>query len=316
VNLVNAFTSSEWKPAADVARPWVKFRNDESSSGAIWHVPAPNDPPRLSLIIPTADADRGGYFASLLEQIEAQDFHDFEMIAVKGDLRQGRAINVGAALAQGKYLMTLDDDSSLPDSHTFSRMVAAMEAHPDIGMAGGNNTVPEWATPFVKRVMCQVPRRSWEPVDEITDSDLAEHPCLIIRADVFREVGGENELLPRGLDPYLRQEFRKTGYRVCLVPGVIYHHLPPDTWAKLIRQFYRNGCQAAYVNKYYPQWVIETPSNHGSFTQRVPLWKRIFRYPLKMLASLLRGHVLWFACQCSYACGFIVVCLKNLGRRQ
>jgi len=311
VNLVNAFTSAEWKQADDVARPWVKFRNDESSSGAIWYVPAPNDPPRLSLIIPTMDADRGGYFAGLLEQVETQDFHDFELIVVKGDPRQGRAINIGAALARGEYLLTLDDDSSLPDPHTFTKLVAAMDGHTDIGMAGGNNTAPDWATPFVKRVMRQIPRRSWQPVKEITDSDLAEHPCLIMRAELFRKVGGENELIPRGLDPYLRHCFREAGSRICLIPDVIYHHLPPDTWKKLLTQFYRNGSQAAYANIYSPEWVIETPAQHGEFAGRVPLWRRAFRFPWRMAVGLLQGKWVWVICEACYACGFVTGWLQE-----
>ena len=67
------------------------------------------------------------------------------------------AIDTAAALAAGEYLLTLDDDSSLPDTDALHTLVAAMDAHPDIGMAGGSNTVPAWATPFVQRVMRQVP---------------------------------------------------------------------------------------------------------------------------------------------------------------
>ena len=79
----------------------------------------------LSVVIPTSDAHRGGYFRDLLVQIGRQDFRDFEVIAVRGDPRQGRAINVGAELARGKYLLTLDDDTALPDPATFSKLVWA-----------------------------------------------------------------------------------------------------------------------------------------------------------------------------------------------
>ena len=88
--------------------------------------------------------------------------------------RQLPTLDAAAALAKGEYLLTLDDDSSLPDRATLGRLVAAMDAHPDIGMAGGSNTVPAWATPFVKRVMRQVPRRTWAPGSDIGDSDLGQ----------------------------------------------------------------------------------------------------------------------------------------------
>lgn len=300
------FDAAEWKSVGGVKRPWVRFANAGVSDGVIWHVSAEAGSPRISLIIPTADADRGGYFRMLMRQLTTQSLQDFELLVIKGDKRQGRAINIGAELASGEYLLTVDDDSSLPDSDTLSKLVEAMDAHSDIGMAGGNNTVPEWATPFVKRVMRQIPRRSWEPVREIVDSDLAEHPCLIMRADLFRRVGGENEQIPRGLDPYLRKVFRDAGSRVVILPGIIYHHLPPETWKKLLTQFYRNGRQAAYANIHSPEWVIETPSEHGVFTEKVPLWRRVLRFPLRMLGSLFAGKWVWVICEASYACGFVV----------
>jgi len=310
------FDIAEWKPSSGVQRPWVRFCNEELSSGVIWHIPVEGgDEPRISLIIPTADADRGGYFRELMRQLTTQGYQNFELLVIKGDKRQGRGINIGAELARGEYFLTVDDDSSLPDNDTLQKLFDAMEEHPDIGMAGGNNTVPDWATPFVKRVMRQVPRRSWEPVTEIVDSDLAEHPCLIMRAELFRQVGGENEQIPRGLDPYLRKVFRETGSRVVILPGIIYHHLPPETWKKLLTQFYRNGRQAAYANIHSPEWVIETPSEHGEFTERVPLWRRVFRFPLRMLGSLLEGKWLWVICETCYAWGFLMGWLQEKVKR-
>lgn len=304
------FAKAEWF-SPELNRDWVRYRNDDNPMGVCWHVPSEDGSPSLSVIVPTADADRGGYFAQLLHALSLQDFQDFELWVLKGDRRQGRAINICAALAKGRYILTLDDDSSLPDRSALSKMIAAMEQHADIGMAGGNNTVPESASPFVQRVMRQVPRRSWEPVSHIVDSDLAEHPCLMIRADIFRQVGGENEMIPRGLDPYLRQAFREAGVRVVVLPDVIYHHLPPTSWPSLLGQMYRNGVQAAYANIHFPEWVIETPATHGDFTLRVPLWKRVLRFPWNMFKSLFLGKWVWVLCEASYAWGFLRGWLKE-----
>ncbi|NIO49827.1 MAG: glycosyltransferase [Candidatus Aminicenantes bacterium] len=304
-NLVVSFQSAIWRPVADVDRSFVRYRSDEASPGKFWRHSSDNSPLNLSVVIPTSDAYRGGYFPKLLSQIGRQDFSGFEVILVRGDPRQGRAINIGVALAQGKYLLTLDDDTSLPDPETFSKLAAVMEEHPIIGIAGGNNIIPSDANPFLRRVMKEIPRRSWLPVKEITDSDLAEHPCMIMRTEEIKAVGGENELIPRGLDPYLRAEFRKLGKRVVVVPGVIYNHLPPDTLDKLIQQFYRNGYQAAYTNRYFPQWAIETPAGHGSFKSYIPLSMRLLRFPFRLLRSLFTGKLLWFMCEASYAFGFV-----------
>lgn len=305
------FQSGQWLPADRVKRPFVKHTNPKVSPGEFWHYLPDNIQPEISIIIPTFDAYRGGYFLKLLGQISRQNFLQLEIIVVRADPRQGRAINIGAALAKGKYLLTLDDDTALPDPETFSKLVAVMEKHPEIGMAGGNNVIPEDASPFVRTVMKQIPRRSWKPVQKIIDSDLAEHPCLIMRTEEFKKVGGENELIPRGLDPYLREEFRKLGKRVVVIPGVIYHHLPPDSLAKLWRQFYRNGRHAAYTNRNYAQWVIETPSKHGSFKTHKSFLLRLLRFPVRLLHSFLTGRFIWFLCEVAYALGFVYELFSN-----
>lgn len=297
--------SALWRPTQKVGRSFVTHRHAEAPPGWVWQEGPAGGPVRLTVVIPTVDAQRGGYFLQLLRQISAQRMQDYELIVVRGDFRQGRAINVGAELARGRYLLILDDDTSLPDPETFNKLISVMEAQPEIGMAGGNNVVPAQASPFIRRAMTQLPRRSWVPVETVTDSDLAEHPCLILRTVEFKAVGGENELIPRGLDPYLRQAFREAGKRVVVVPGVIYHHLPPDSWRKLLGQYFRNGRQAAFVNRYYPQWVIETPSEHGAFVLQQPFWQRVTRYATSLARSLWARQGVWLLCQFWYAAGFV-----------
>ena len=262
--------------------------------------------PKVSIIIPTSDGYRNGLFPALLSQLSEQSFQDFETIIVKGDPRQGRAINTGADIARARYLLTLDDDTSLASADAIEKLYHVLEAHGSIGMAGGINVIPPGATPFVRRVMREVPRRFTPPVNEITDSDLAEHPLLIMRKDVFKGVGGENELIPRGLDPYLRKEFRRAGCRVVVVPGVHYSHLPPNTLPLLITQFYRNGRLAGFCNKFYPQWVFETPHTHGrEFMVQRSFSYRAARYLVNMVKRACKGHLIYLTVSLAYAVGFI-----------
>ncbi len=265
-----------------------------------------NDVPEISAIIPTLDGFRDGYFPSLLQQLCEQTFQNFETIIISGDPRQGRAINTGAANARGRFLLTLDDDTRLMSNQVIELLFNVMQRDSSIGMAGGINIVPQDASAFIQKVMREIPRRLTPEVKEITDSDLAEHPLLLIRKDVFLKVGGENELIPRGLDPYLRSEFRKFRYRIVVVPQAFYSHLPPPTLSKLIRQFYRNGRQAAFLNKYYPQWVIETPDVHvEKFIEKRPLLFRAVRFFLNLLKRALRGHLIYLTALHAYAIGFI-----------
>jgi glycosyltransferase involved in cell wall biosynthesis len=305
-DIKSQFKKAHWKPAAFIERPFVKHINPDQSPGKVWKYTVSSTPIKVSIIIPTLDADRDGKFLNLITQIDQQKFNSFEVIILAGDPRQGRAINIGAAIAEGDYIITLDDDTLLPDPDAFKNLVNVLEQYPDIGIAGGNNIIPQSASSFVQRVMKEIPRRSWNPVKKITDSDLAEHPLMIMRKKTFYEVGGENEIIIRGVDPYLRLQFRNAGYRVVVIPGVIYSHLPPDTILKLIKQFYRNGKNAAFCNKFYPQWVIETPEHHSKdFMPKRSLTYRINRFYINLVKRTLKGHFIYLYAFTSYAIGFI-----------
>jgi glycosyltransferase involved in cell wall biosynthesis len=305
-NIETSFLSGKWFSAGKVKRSFVKHSILQASPGKVWHYQPDRTSILLSVVIPTIDANRGGYFPQLLAQIGRQDFEDLEVIIVRGDPRQGRAINTAAVLARGKYFLTLDDDTSLPDPTIFRKLIAVMKKHSEIGIAGGNNTIPADADPFIRRAMNELPRRSWDPVKNIIDSDLAEHPCMIMRTEEFQLVGGENELIPRGLDPYLRQEFRNLGKRVVVIPEAIYHHLPPENFNKLMHQFYRNGRQAAFTNRNYPQWVIETPNYHGEFVPQKSFLYRIFRYLCDFLKTILNRKWILLSSKIAYAAGFVM----------
>jgi hypothetical protein len=68
-----------------------------TSPGKVWRYQPYKTSIILSVIIPTLDANRSGYFLKLLTQISYQDFQQFEIIVVRGDPRQGRAINIAAS---------------------------------------------------------------------------------------------------------------------------------------------------------------------------------------------------------------------------
>jgi len=285
---------------------FVKFKSGDNV-GEILFYPHINDTPAISVIIPTRDAWGKGCFPALLERLRWQSHWDqIEIIVVKGDTRQGRAINTGVALAKGKYLITLDDDVKLKNNFVFEKLVNALENDSSIGMAGGINVIPDDATDFVRRTMKELPRRSTPLINKIVDSDMAEHPLLIMRKGDFLNIGGENELIPRGLDPYLREEYRRAGFRVVIVPGAYYSHLTPSTFSKLIKQFFKNGKQAAFCNIFYPQWVIETPDYHGEFVPRKSFLNRILRYLKELLKAILGGKWILLSSKVAYASGFIM----------
>jgi hypothetical protein len=93
---------------------------------------------------------------------------------------------------------------------------------------------------------------------------------------------------------------------VVVVPGVHYSHLPPNTFPRLIKQFYRNGRLAAFCNKFYPQWVFETPGTHvRDFVERRSFAYRAARYLLNMAVKAFSGHFIYLAASFSYAAGYM-----------
>ena len=293
--------------SGNISRPFVKFPQGESEGRLEIHRPDGVDQPLVSIIIPTVGAARNDFLPNLLNQIARQTFRNFETIVVTDDSRQGRAINCGAVLASGKYLMTFDDDTRLGSDDLIEKMVQIVSDHPEIGMAGVANLAPDDASWFVRRVMKELPRRTSSIVDEITDSDLAEHPCCLIPREVFIKIGGENEMIPRGLDPYLRREIRNAGYKVVVLPGLFIHHLPPKTFRSFVRQFYRNGRMAAYVNKFYPQFIVELPTQHGEEVREkrsVPL--RAISYFWRLLKSVFTLKVFYLLSLVLYLSGYWV----------
>ncbi len=261
--------------------------------------------PKVSVLIPTANRARSHTLDRLLRQINDQSLRQVEVITVEGDRRQGRAINTAAAIARGEFLVTMDDDTQLGDARVLEHLVTAMEQDPTIGIAGAASVIPSDAPPIVRRAMREVPRRSSPVVDVVTESDMAEHPCLAIRRRLFYQIGGEHELIPRGLDPYLRDEVRRLGFRVVVVPRTWIHHLLPPTFRGILRQYYRNGVGAAYVKKFYPQLVIEQAVAHNEpVAERTSLPTRGLRYLAHTGGAILRGQWVYLGTLGIYALGY------------
>jgi glycosyltransferase involved in cell wall biosynthesis len=285
---------------------YVRHRNGESTARITVKEGGAVSPegPRVSIIIPTGDGDRFGYLAQLLEQLTAQTYQSFEIILAQGDVRQGRAINLAAEHARGDYLLTFDDDSRLGTPIVIERLVRAMDADSTIGMAGVENRVPEAASWFVRRLMAEVPRRSSPPVQHVTDSDMAEHPCLMMRKEAFYQVGGEHEIVPRGLDPYLRREFREAGYRVVVIPEVWIHHLPPPRLVPALKQFYRNGRMSSLVSRQFPDLALDNSLKHGDEEIKAqPRWFRALRHGCRMLGALVTFRWIYLATTVAYGMG-------------
>jgi GT2 family glycosyltransferase len=275
-------------------------------NGAMSDVENDQDKPFASVIIPSRDGYRDGCVPRLLESVEAQTFTDYDLHIIKGVFPQGKAINEGAALAMGKVLIILDDDSRVADETVFQKLIDALEGDKTIGFAGASIVVPPDASSFQHRAAGQFPRFNTPVVEEITDSDLACHGCVAMPKAVFEEVGRERDDIIRGLDPDLRERMRKGGYRVVLVPQARIYHPLPDGWRSLLRIFFRNGYGSAYSQKYQPDSVFETHEDLDStqFKARTSLAYRMARFPLRLIRAVFTGQLMRFGAYSAYALGY------------
>jgi len=232
-----------------------------------------------SIIIPVANIHENRCLDKLLDVLENQTLKDFEVILVIGDNRQGRAINQGVNAAHGKWIVTMDDDTIVPDNHLLEKLISNMEDEFNIGLGGAACIVPESASIFQKKAMLQIPRRFFPVQSENVESDFVQHPCLIISRELFLQIGGEDEELIRGLDPVLRQKVRDAGKKVCILANTAISHLIPDSYRNLFRMYKRNGWGSAYAQRFFPSRVLELTDGYdkGKFTKYRPLIYRIIR---------------------------------------
>lgn len=260
-----------------------------------------------SVVVPVLHLEDNPLVEQLIARLREQTHPPVALHLVVGDRRQGRAINFGVSKVTTPYVATLDDDSFIEDPKLFEKLVKAMEQHPNIGMGGASCEIPSWASPFQKKAMEQIPRRRFPVQLKHMDSDFVQHPCLIMPTELFREIGGEDEELIRGLDPVLRKKVRDAGYRVTIIANTFVYHLLPDGWGPLFRMYQRNGRGSGYAQRHFPERVLELTDgrDRGSFVEKRPLWWRAARRCRQIFQDIFQGRWVALWVNLAYTLGVI-----------
>ncbi len=263
--------------------------------------------PFVTIVIPTLDGDRDGKLPALLRSLRRQTYQNFEVRLALLDPRQGRAINRAVRSGRGDVIVILDDDTQLGHRWIIEALVRTLDCDPSIGIVGAS-TVPSPDSGWFQHAACrQIPRRYFPVVDRIVDSDMAQHPCLAIRREVFEEVGGEDEKLVRGLDPLLRHRVRQAGYRVVIAPYTWVGHPLPDSIIRIFRMYFRNGRGSAFANRHFPDRIFElsdgTPMK--AFPPQRPFLYRVLRFHLRMISSILALRWIKLVSEAAYLGGYL-----------
>ncbi len=91
-----------------------------------------------------------------------------------------------------------------------------------------------------------------------------------------------------------------------VIPNAWIHHLLPPTLSGILRQYFRNGVGAAYVRKFYPEFVIEQATSHGQpVAERTSLLRRALRYALNLIVSFLTLRWIYLGTLLTYAAGYV-----------
>jgi glycosyltransferase involved in cell wall biosynthesis len=72
----------------------------------------------------------------LVAQLKRQSLQRVEVILSLRESPNGRARNLGAKMAQGKFLVFADDDAILGDDSVLERLVEPLRRYEDMGMTG------------------------------------------------------------------------------------------------------------------------------------------------------------------------------------
>lgn len=262
--------------------------------------------PQMSVIIPTLDGKRGGNVERLVQQLQAQTWKSLEIILSIGESPNGHARNVGVEIAQGRYLVFIDDDVELGHDSVLANLIEPFDRLPDIGMTGPSQLVPPDANRFQHWSAKQIPRSFSPIVDRITDSDMVSHMCLAIPRELFFQVGKESDWLLAGTDPDLRYRVRKAGFRVVAVPQTWAYHPAPESIGSLTRFAYKKGGYSAWQYRFAPDLMYDCPDGHtGEFTAQTTLPFRIVRKGFRILKEALSLRPLGLLYDLSYTAGYL-----------
>ena len=264
--------------------------------------------PSVSVVIPSADGDREGNVSRLVENLKQQSHLPVEILVVIAVRPNGRARNRGAERVAGKYVVFIDDDVEIQDHQLIERIVALFETYPGrVGVAGPSQRLHRDANRFQRKCERQLERVSVPIFDEPLETDMVTHACLAMPLSLYREVGGENDDLPRGTDPDLRFRLRQTGYSIVLVPGASVGHPPPRDFKDMLRTAFRNGSGSAEVAVLFPHLSLPTAADYDE-ELRPPkgLFGRGMGWAARTGAALMKGHWIRLSYEAAYATGWFV----------
>jgi len=264
-------------------------------------------------------------------ELITSNFEEVQWIQLKKNIGFGKACNVGAATANGKYLLLLNPDT-IVSSLTLKNAVEFMEARPKAGLMGPKILNPDGTLQLSCRRSDPTPavafyyfsglsrlfpkskrfgRYNLTYMDEnkTAQVDVVSGSFMFMTFHLFKTIGGFDErFFMYGEDIDLCFRIREEGYEVWYYPTVEIVHLKGKSSAKrqIRSRFYFYEAMIIYSRKYskiqnsfFPAWLmlpgiaVQAAFNIGAILVRSAA-AALFDLALINL-SLWCGIKLWFS---------------------
>jgi GT2 family glycosyltransferase len=221
-------------------------------------------------------------------EIVTAQFQEARWIQLKTNIGFGKACNIGAEAARGRYLLLLNPDTVI-SSNTLVSAVEFMEAHPKAGLMGPKILNPDGTLQLSCRRSIPTPsvafyyftglshvfpksRRfgryhlTYMDENETAQVDVLSGSFMFMRRDIFDIIGGfDKRFFMYGEDIDLCYRVRQTGYEVWYYPPIkIVHQKGKSSSKRLIRsRIYFYEAMIIFSRKYrniqeayFPWWLM------------------------------------------------------------
>lgn len=242
-----------------------------------------NKTPKMSIVIPSLDGDRGGNVARLVKSIKDQSYKDVEIIIAVGEYPNGHARNVGFSKCSStsEFLVFFDDDVSFNDENLLSKFEKALRIS-DHGLVGAAQQPPIGSTPFQLWLAYDLGKASISVQTTYKQSEMVTHAGMACRRDVWILHEGEDSTLVTGTDTDLRERIRQSGYKVVLVPETLVYHPLPKEVLSIFRGALRHGWHQ-----------FDYRMKHGFQGGKLPMFPKI-KNSIKIVGLFIRELLIIF----------------------
>lgn len=253
-----------------------------------------NDPTIEIIVVDAASAD------GTAEMVRAE-FPSIGLIASDENLGYTRGNNLGLKAAHGRYLLVLNPDTEIAEG-ALVQMLAYMDAHPQVGMLGPQMRYPNgtiqstrrrfptlatgffestWLQPLAPRAMLTRYYARDLDDDAIVEVDWVVGAALLIRREVYEQVGGLDEgffMYSEELDWCRR--IKAAGWQVVYFPParIIHHEAQSSAQVPAATHIRFNTSKVRYYRKY-----------HGVLAAEGLRWFLLGQFALQLGLEWLKG---------------------------